>query len=165
MGAVLTRRSAFLQEERSNPKIAGEIESLLSTKSDDDEECNELSEARINKFLEHQKTVYYKSIGIEPLSAHRPQQSSMNSTVALTSPAESMIEFSSSSPDSSLISDRPQNMNDSVVEEYAMNQSDLDNSDTEENEIADILTDNPTGDASDLETVDPPVVNDANVDD
>jgi hypothetical protein len=87
LNAVISGRGLIFGSEGSDPKNKVEEEEDLLAVGEGD--CDELSEDRITNFLENQKSQYYRSIGLAP-----PKQ--LQPTDALTTPGESMIEFSSS---------------------------------------------------------------------
>ena len=143
LGAIVSRRTTLLQKPTREEEESGEIDILLVNKSDDEGDCDELSEDRITNFLELQKNLYYKSMGMDPVIARKPEQTSMNtsttnSSTELTTPRESTIGFSSSRDtsyieevdreESSLLTFQTISTN---VRTYAMNQSDIEDSDDE----------------------------------
>lgn len=110
LGSIITRRSTLLGDQSNSEQRDGEFENLLIVKGNDDDECDELSEARINRFLEAQKLQYYKSIGLEPLVALQPQQSSMleaskHGTGNAGTPDESTLNIATPSGGASLAED------------------------------------------------------------
>jgi hypothetical protein len=88
LNGVLSRRS-FLYNDNEGPRaknVSEEEEDLLAVGEDD---CDEISEDRISRFLENQKSQYYRSIGLAPPKQLRTIETS-------TTPGASIIEFSSS---------------------------------------------------------------------
>jgi len=117
LGAIVSRRSTLLEEERSTTEATQNPETdFLMTKQDEDHECDELSEDRITHFLEEQKASYYKSIGMEPPVVTKPAQENMDtSSISITTraPSPSLIEFPSSR-ETSMIADLEE-LNDQTI--------------------------------------------------
>lgn len=159
LSSILSKRSPLLGANSNSNPSEGEFENLLIVKGDDDDECDELSEARINKFLEVQKQQYYKSIGLEPMLALQPQQSTMSPSQSTTNPStpdESTLNAGPSSREISLIEEAGDLLsktvlNESVVEVYDMDRSDrFLSADNEEEELRGL---NPGTNPTQLENV------------
>jgi hypothetical protein len=100
LSAVVSRRSSLLKPLQGTVTENDEEDDFLMSKQED-YECDELNEEKISNFLESQRDKYYKSIGMDPPSATKPGQSSMNASSStsctdFSTPSQSMIEFPSS---------------------------------------------------------------------
>ena len=107
LSAVVSGRGALgKQKDTGFSGDRGEDDLLMSKKEDD--ECDELNEDKISRFLETQREKYYQSIGMNPPTASKPAQTNMNTSSStsctdFSTPSQSMIEFPSSRETSLLI--------------------------------------------------------------